>query len=73
MEDQEELELTPEDAILIIRADNSIELLIEDDDEEVAPQNKQIVLAIANKLQNDEQWIEELLDSLEELLDRSYH
>lgn len=70
---EEELELQEDDAVLIIRADDTIELLIEDDEDEVAPRNKQIVLAIANKLQSDVEWIEELINSLDKLLERSYH
>lgn len=69
----EEFDITPEDAVLIIRADNTIEILVEDDDDEFAPQNKQIILAISHKLQHDPDWIEELFTSLEDLVNRSYH
>jgi hypothetical protein len=69
----EELELQQDDAVLIIRADNTIELLVEDDDDEFAPQNKQIILAISYKLQHDPDWIEALFNSIDKIVHKQVH
>ena len=61
--------IAPEEAAMIIREDMTVELLVEDEGEDLVPPNKYLMLAIANKLQSDPDWIKAMCDDLDALTD----